>query len=482
MKFLVYSAMNAETVVHNFGEPEYSYYFVLREFMPLLHSLGEVVVIADPEREVDAIYQEAVEQGENCVFLSFSPPHLTRRDLACPTIPVFAWEFSSMPGETWWEDCPENDWRLSLQHCGAAIVHSQQSARVVRELMGEDFPVVSIPAPLWDRLDAMRAQLLTAPVKALAPVCIERGVVFDTHDPKLSRWLPSEEHMIRAVAESRGLIPIDEEQGYRRMSQGVRAITYRHLVAWCRQVLTPSLPLPLRPLVDVLIGDPWHAGKRSVKLGGVVFTSLFNPHDGRKNWVDMLTAFCTVFKDEPSATLVFKLGHHRYEDAIQGILMVLPRLETFRCRVVVMHGYLSDEAYTDLLRATHFVVNASYGEGQCLPLMEYLSCGKPAVAPRHSALTDYMDESVGFLVDSWADATAWPHDPRVAYRTLRQQVDWSSLCEAFGAAYRCYRDDPERYRQMARNAIERMHEHCSLATARPRLTTLLEQMMTKEPA
>lgn len=482
MKFLVYSAMNAETVVHNLGEPEYSYYFVLREFMPLLQSMGEVVVIADPAREVDTLYREALERGESCIFLSFSPPHLTRRDLACPTIPVFAWEFSSMPGETWWEDRPENDWRLSLQHCGAAIVHSQQSVQVVRELMGQDFPVVSIPAPLWDRQETMRAQLSVAPAKSRTRTAIERGVVFDTHDPKLSRWLPSEEDMIRAVAESRGLIPIDEEKGYRRLSQSVGAITRRYLVAWCRQVLTPSLPSPLRPLVDYLIGDPWYAGKRELELGGVVFTSLFNPHDGRKNWVDMLTAFCTVFKDEPSATLVFKLGHHRYEDAIQGILMVLPRLEAFRCRVVIMHGYLSDEAYSGLLRATHFVVNASYGEGQCLPLMEYLACGKPAVAPCHSALADYMDESVGFVVDSWADATAWPHDPRVAYRTLRQQVDWSSLCDAFTAAYRCYRDDPERYRQLARNAIERMQKHCSLATARPLLTNLLEQMMAKESA
>src|SRR5690606_28133555 len=128
----------------------------------------------------------------------------------------------------------------------------QQSVRVVRELMGEDFPVVSIPAPLWDRLAAMRAQLSAAPARARTRICIERGVVFDTHDPRLSRWLPSEEDMIRAVAESRGLIPIDEGRGYRRKHQSVKAINQRHLVAWCRQVLAPSLPSPLRPLVDWL--------------------------------------------------------------------------------------------------------------------------------------------------------------------------------------------------------------------------------------
>src|SRR5690606_4375279 len=100
MKILVYSAMNADTVAHNFGEPEYSYYFVLRELMPLLQQLGEVQVVDDPVNEVDPLYWAATERGQTCLFLSFSPPHRTCLDLDCPTIPVFAWEFSHMPDES----------------------------------------------------------------------------------------------------------------------------------------------------------------------------------------------------------------------------------------------------------------------------------------------------------------------------------------------------------------------------------------------
>src|SRR5690606_10628756 len=149
MKILVYSAMNAETVFNNFGEPEYSYYFVLREFLPLLRQFGEVQQVEDPATEVDPIYEAALRQGQDCVFLSFSPPHLTCLGLACPTIPVFAWEFSSMPCEAWWDDRPEHDWGWCLRQCAGAIVHSEQSASVVRQLMGEDYPVTAIPAPLW---------------------------------------------------------------------------------------------------------------------------------------------------------------------------------------------------------------------------------------------------------------------------------------------------------------------------------------------
>lgn len=476
MKFLLYSAMNAETVVQSLGEPEYSYFFVLREFLPLLKTLGEVVLIANPAVEVDRHYSAARANGEECVFLSFTPPHLTTRDLACPTIPVFAWEFSGMPDETWWADRPENDWRNCLAQCGAAIVHSEQSVHAVRQIMGEAFPVVSIPAPVWDRLEPVRSFLQTAPIARSQLLKIERGVVFDSHAPEFAHLLPTAEDIEREVAESRGIIPIESYLGYRRRPGTIIGITQHYLLRWYQQVIVPALPDTLRSVLDRFLesSDPWQVSARQLELSGVVFTSLFNPQDGRKNWVDMLTAFCAAFKDEPNATLVFKLGHHLYEDAIRGILMAMSRLDPFKCRVVLVHGYLSDDAYTRLIQATHYIVNAAYGEGQCLPLMEYLSCGKPAIAPQHSAMADYIDGSVGFVVDSWADATAWPHDPRIAYRTLRQQIDWQSLKDAYSAAYTCVTEQPEYYQQLAQNAVMRMKSHCSYSVASERVLGFLQ--------
>ena len=43
-------------------------------------------------------------------------------------------------------------------------------------------------------------------------------------------------------------------------------------------------------------------------------------------------------------------------------------------------------------------MNASRCEGLYLPLMEFMSCGTPAIAPDHSAMADYMDAQVGFVV------------------------------------------------------------------------------------
>ena len=55
MRILVYSQTNAATIRTSLGAPEYSYYFVLKEFLPALRELGEVVVISDPATEVDAL-------------------------------------------------------------------------------------------------------------------------------------------------------------------------------------------------------------------------------------------------------------------------------------------------------------------------------------------------------------------------------------------------------------------------------------------
>ena len=478
MKFLVYSAMNAETVVQNFGEPEYSYYFVLREFMPLLSRFGEVIRIEDPQNEVDEHYQQAQAAGQPCVFLSFSPPHLTTLGLRCPTIPVFAWEFSSMPEESWWADRPEQNWRWCLQQCAGAIVHSRQSADIVRQMMGAEYPVIDIPAPLWDRLEPLRNARAVADRQAIR---LDQAVLFDTHDPQFKHWLPTEADITQAVAEVRGLIPIDHDRGFRRTPRSSARITLEYLVAWYQQVVAPRLPGWCRAPLDrwAQRANPWEPGRRQLTLSGVVFTSLFNPRDGRKNWLDMLTAFCATFKDQPEATLVFKLGHRNREQALIDLLMVFPRLESFRCRVILLHGFIDEQAYSQLLRQSHYAVNASYGEGQCLPLMEYLSCGKPAVAPCHSALADYIDSDIAFVVDSWDDATTWPHDPRVAYRTLRRQIDWSSLCTAYQRTYDCYRNQPEDYRQMGETALQRMAQHCSLHTAGAQLQHLLEQLREK---
>jgi hypothetical protein len=497
MRFLVYSEVSAARIEASLGLPDYSYYFVLKEFLPLLRSLGEVTIVEQVE-EVDALYFQAREEGEDCVFLSFTPPHKTPLDLQCPTIPVFAWEFDSIPNQHWLEDERQN-WATVLQHCKRAITHSGLTVQAARAELGEDFPIASIPAPVWDKFAPLRDRTAESTREPVTLV-VRNGVVIDTHDLSLAPYIPDADAVARAVASARseGKAPIVEaaSQGETLTPprQSLPRITLRYLVEWYRLAwrlprplvapVQPSVapmepPNPVEPggLPGIEVDDdampPLPLGEHRLTLSGVVFTTVFNPYDGRKNWVDMLTAFCSAFRETPEATLLFKLGHHEYESAMNDMLMCMARMPAFKCRVILLHGYLDRPAFDELIRHTAYIVNASHGEGQCLPLMEFLSCGKPAVTPRHSAMVDYVDEDVAFLVDTWLDATAWPHDPRLAYRTLRHQIDWASLVRAYREAFHCFTRQPERYESMSHAAVERMRGHCSLEAGRERLLAFL---------
>lgn len=184
MIFIIYSDTTAATLPNNLGLPEYSYYFVLREYQPVLEQLGKVIVVSDPATQVDPIFAECQARQEPCVFLSFSPPDKTLLNLKCPTVPVLAWEFCTLPNEVWNND-PRNDWRNNFGSVGWAITHSTFAVKVIKDAVGEDFPVVSIPAPVWDRFNEIRQT--TPPVKNFAKTrLMVTGEVFDTRQEDLS--------------------------------------------------------------------------------------------------------------------------------------------------------------------------------------------------------------------------------------------------------------------------------------------------------
>lgn len=420
MLIIIHSETNQHTIAQNLGRSEYSYYFVLKEYRPVLERLGRVVEVLDPQVEVDALYLECLSRGEPCVFLSFSPPHRTPVHLACPTLPVFAWEFSTIPNEPFAGE-PRNDWRTVLAACGAAITHSSYTVNAVREAMADDYPIIAVPAPVWDRFAARGSQLQEQTTTEPLRLTI-KGLVADSRTLDLNAFGPAH---LRSGAGIDYTAPVTEQE---------------------------------------------------LLLDGVVYTSVFNPGDGRKNWEDMLSAFCVSFRDVEDATLVLKLTHHDAEEALSDILHHLYKNQSYRCRIVLIYGYLADPDYERLVQATRYVVNTSYGEGQCLPLMEFMSCGKPAVAPRTTAMIDYLSADNAFLIESTDELTAWPHDPRRAFRTVRYVTNWASLCAAYKASYEVAKNYPARYAQMSAQAVNSLQGFCSQAVAEQRLQVFLTQL------
>jgi hypothetical protein len=216
--------------------------------------------------------------------------------------------------------------------------------------------------------------------------------------------------------------------------------------------------------------------------GGTLYTTILNPNDGRKNWEDIITAFVYALRDRPGATLLVKIANEDLDMFFEDIFTFYMRLHPFRCRLVFIHGYLADEEYRELILHSHYIVNASRGEGQCLPLMEFMSSGVPAIAPRNTAMLDYISADNAFLVETSPELTYWPHDPRQVFRTCWQRINWQTLYRAFVDSERLHRKSKRRYARMGAAAVESLRQFCSMAVARERFRDFLGRLRDGEGA
>ena len=465
MKFLLYAQVAQDTVDQQLGTADYSYFFLLRAYSPVFAELGEVIQLRE-FADAEAIHAQCVARNEPCVLISFAPPHKTPIGLACPVVPVFAWEYPDIPErieEASWLDDPRHDWRHVFALSGRAITLSSHTVNAVRRSMGESFPIVAIPAPIrsitWHEAMArlpdpaqgsvlrVNASLADSRRMGLNPsglICLEEddGTRFDPADASI---LPARPATPGRTGESAQVIEPDEPEDDSGASPPVD----------CGWDLPPAIPIRTR-------------------LRGLVYTAVLTPTAGRKNWEDLITAFCWTFRDTQDVTLILKLAGTDLQRHHHQLLMLLTKLSPLRCRVIAINGYLPDEDYAALVRATTYYVNTSLCEGLCLPLVEFLSEGVPAIAPDNTAMADYIRDEFAFVVASYPGIpTVWPHGDSEVNRTSYHQLDWESLSDAFRRSYEVAHHDPARYRAMSRRACEAMQAYCGPAIVKSQLHAFL---------
>ena len=514
MNFILFSHTQIGANPSVAGHTQYPYDLVLKACQPVLERLGRVHVVQSTA-EVDPLYRQLQEQGQDGLFLSFAPVHETAADLRCPTLCVVAWEFDSIPDEPW-DDDPAHDWRQLLGRHGRAITLSEHTAGTVRKAMGEDFPILVLPAMQWPQL---ADQPLPAPVKTDSPIQV-KGCLLDTRTLGLSvdSLLPELPVEITAQEQARldALLPppltprrrVVIARHYLRLWllhrlgrevapspsddrrylghwywEGVRDLLPDTLhQALAKHLPSVAAPLPVpEPQVPVLdLPDTQHWVQTDVS--GVVYVSTFNPQEGQNNWPQLISAFCWAFRDTADATLILRIEGCPLAACYTPLLTVLTQLSPFSCRVVVMYGELDAAQQAQLQNAASFYVNASRAEAVCLPLMAFMAGGVPAIAPAHSALGDYIDDSVAFVVPSSEEPALWPHDTRQLNRTRRHRPDWGALKNAFQASYRLARTQPDAYAQMAAAAQARMQAYCAVTVLQQRAAIFFNLPLADEPA
>ncbi len=481
MIILVGSKIDQASIQGSLGKPEYSYFFLMRDFVPALERLGRVHIV-ESTGQIETLCECYRAAGEEVVFFSFSPPHQVPLGLSCPTVVVFAWEFDSLPSIVW-DDNPQNDWRYTFANLQGVVCTSREAARLVESNTPDGFPVIALPAPVWDRYGAGRVPQ-RLPLHLGGRQFPFAGVVIDSPILGLSA-----DGLVRKPGEA----PPESSAHAGSQAQPPASVRFAEtwqlskalLRSWWREVRQPLAPASASPA-----GAPQEPEARAtteaplqpIAVDGVVYTTVLNPADSRKNWVEVITAFCWAFKHNDDATLIVKMTHHDLEFYRIVLITLLSRLAPFRCRVIVLHGFLDDAQYRELIEASTYYVNASSGEGLCLPLMEFFSSGKPAIAPVHTAMADYVTEDMAFLLQTALEPFCWPHDPTGVFATHRHRLNWQSLLEAFKASYLIARGDPERYLEMSGHAAQAMQAFASIDVVAKPLAGFVGDLLRRSEA
>ncbi len=514
--FLVSTTACAGNLPNHVGDADYSYAFVLNQLTPALERLGTCKRIDHPESSLLAAARSAAAAGYRPIHLALNPPQNCYFTPTVPTILLPFWEFPDVPNRDFGFDTRQN-WLRMCRHVDRIVVASHEAAQAFRRA-GIDRPVHVVPIPLdpkyfevpaWNPAEEWNitcrhfevggepepnpTDLVPPPRDTAATphipgrlarvrqtvgqwsLAIARRLIGNERAARLREYVlrirgqvPPQGSRIRRVVRLAGLVCFDIARAtYHRL-----IVPWLSLEALVRISRVKERVVRHQPALPLLPATP-------LKISGLVYTSVFNLSDRRKNVEDLLSAFLLAFQDRPDVTLVLKLATNptrefhevqlfRNIHAILGI--------RHRCRVVVITDYLSDDEMVLLTQATTYYLNASRAEGACLPLQEALAAGRPALAPAHTAMADYMDDKVGFVLETHSEPTYWPHDPERRLETYWNRLVWSDLHDRLLESAALVQQDRSRYDEMARAAQARLKEMASCDAACQAMRQAIEGM------
>ncbi|HEY0980773.1 MULTISPECIES: glycosyltransferase [unclassified Schlesneria] len=449
----------------NLGIAGYSHDIVANLFIPLLSRWGEVYVIPDPRNNLEAAIQEMRNRNLEPVHVSILPFQDVCLTESAPNIVVPAWEFPDIPNEAF-DDNPQNKWPDVAAQCKAVFVGGPFTFDALRNA-GITVPMHIVPVPTPDPYFELREWAPQQSVSMEIPAMVLPQDIPAT--PEKVRRLPARQ---QTKPPPTGLKRwgLAIEAGIRNVTRSVVGSSLYERYERCQRALKAGYHATLRPtkLSTLYRTSP------EIELSGIVYTSIFNPLDGRKNWSDLLTGFLMALGDCKDATLVVKLAASR-PDAAQGILdYYRDRNIPHRCKVIFITEFLTESQLHDLAAASTFYIQTTRAEGNCLPLMNYLAAARPAISPCHTAIADYFDDQVGFVVESHPEPAAFPHDPELRCRTTWARIVWPSLVKQIRASYRMAKSDPDAYRAMSTRARERMNGWASSEAVWSRLSVALD--------
>lgn len=444
----------------NLGVPGYSHDIVMQLYVPLLSKWGEVITVENPHEHLETAITDARSNGLDPIHLSVIPCQDAYLSPNAANVLMPAWEFPDIPDHPF-AGKPENDWTIVSNSASALMVSGPFTENAFRR-SGVTTPIhfVQVPTP---------EDYFQIPVRDCGEVktiqC--KGFSFTNSAETFEELSEASESAAQDIDSHVGPLTVRRvgkkaEKFVRQSSR--RIIGRKHYRSISKRIRR------LRGVDDLMP----EARFDELELSGVVYTSIFNPNDGRKNWQDLLTSFLYALGDKEDATLVIKLVTRDPKTVERVLRYYRGRGIKHHCRVVFISDYLSEEQLCQLTAASSFYIQTTRAEGNCLPLMNYLSAGRPGISPCHSAIGDYFDDEVGLVAESHQEPAAWPHDPRLRMRSTWARLVWPSMVEKIRESYEIATEDPSRYQQLSNNARTRMQSWAGSEAVGQRLIEALD--------
>jgi len=431
------------------GKAGYSYDFVARAFAPLLNQWGDVVDVPRPETQFRRPTAETLRGHAGGVHVCFRALQHVEFAPAIANVVVPAWEFPEVPDHAFDGD-PRNNWVAMANASDLVIVGGPFTARAFQQA-GIVRPIHVVPVPVNGGYFAVPPWDARATVRLDCPAYVLEG----TGGPVTCSTEP----------------PVAGEPP-RSWKQRLWGHYRRYVKPYVPEKARNAVMAAYRELHSPKVNYPKTLG---VDLSGVVYTSIFSPVDGRKNWHDMVTGFLQALGDRADVTLVLKLIASDPR-GVRDVLAHYNRLQLpHRCRIVIISDFISQQQMLNLVRASAYYLTTTRAEGNCLPLMDYLAAARPGISGCHTAISDYFSEDLGLVLESHPEPAAWPQDSRFRCRATWHRLVYPSLIEQLQRSYRAAVDGGREYRAWSAAARAKMQSWASAEAVWPRLKAALDE-------
>lgn len=154
------------------------------------------------------------------------------------------------------------------------------------------------------------------------------------------------------------------------------------------------------------------------EAGGKIFGCILNPHDWRKNLLNMIRGFSLSLCNSPNSVLILKFSCQESTPGIYHNMfnwLLGHTHAAFYKNVYFVTDFIAVEHLGCFLTSFDFYLCTSNCEGQNLPLLEAMYCGVVPVSTYNTAMGDYINSSNSFLIESQPEIIDFTTHPGSLY-------------------------------------------------------------------